>query len=113
MNEHITQLRSRLNEAIYIMIEADSDKRYNTAARHVNWLRKGLHQAMRDYWSPRHCGYCEATLSGIERNFCTVCETDDEYDMPQCELCGEEVSADGDEYCLACWDDLENDAEDY
>lgn len=110
MNAEITRIRTELNEAIYIMIDADSDKRYNIAERHVNYLRRTLHQALKDWLSPRTCNYCGNVLGGNEIVFCLVCsdniEEDDDYEAPICELCGDELHDDGGDYCVNCWDDL-------
>jgi len=109
MNAEITRIRTKLNTAIYIMIDADSDKRYNTAARNVQELRLQLREAMRDYLDPepeRDCGYCGDTLQSFEFDICTHCMNEEIDEGSYCDVCGSETEEQGADYCNVCWDDV-------
>ncbi len=106
MNAEITQLRTALNEAIYDMIDASSDKRFNTASDQVRWLRRNLHVALREWLHPRTCFYCTATLDINDNKYCPDCQADEDTasaEVSWCEDCGKETENNGDDYCEACW----------
>lgn len=109
MNAEITRIRTELNEAIYIMIDADSDKRYNAAATRVRWLRRDLHIALRDWLYPRTCFYCNVILSFSENRYCPDCQADEDAaseEIAWCQHCGDEMEPDGSDYCETCWPDV-------